>query len=217
MTSRWLLAGMAGCGQLWPGTQIGVEEDGPPCLHLGPVLVIDPTSIPDGFGQSAEVAFAAQLGTFDGFRYDPNEEPTTEAVRMVVTSLGGPIVLERFVALDGNGDLVCPDRFLQTVDVVLEGPPSLSFTGAVVLTVDEGGFAELRWEGDPGAVAAIPEPTFDIEAEEDVTVVIRAGRATDGPWWFEAGWGHEILSPEAGIGWTRETETVDWGRLDGRP
>jgi hypothetical protein len=203
----------SGCWGGGAGTQIGLEQ-GKGCERVSSE-VVEGTAVPEGFVQPAEAVLAAHLGPFEGLRYDLDEEPSDEAMRLVVTWSRGEIVLERFEPnRRGMSQAACPDSLRTAVQLVLDGSPAMSFQGTVDLRSPEAGTGLLEWTGLPTDFAAIPDPSFDPTEADGVDARIGAGRAPDGPWWMEVAWGREVWSREPGVGLTREYETVFWGQAE---
>jgi hypothetical protein len=206
-----------GC-PLLPGTQIGVEHDGPPCLIVSLSVLDDPAAVPDGFAVSPLEALGLHIGQFDGVRYDEQEQATDQPIRLTVTATESRFSLARYEHPDPRAsDEICPDAAFVEVDVVFEAGADVRFEQRVVLRIDELGSGQVDWTGPPEAFAALPPPSFDPEAADGVKATFSGGHGMEGPWWASVGWSRELVTDEGLEPDARETVLWGWageGALD---
>ena len=166
ITSLIFLPCTIACNSIFPGTQIGTENQ-LTCSLISSDTLNNLDDIPNGFTRSPREVIDDRIGTYIGGKFDENETPTSDTVSLLVSDPGSVVTVLYYSGGEENIEYYedpCPPRYLFDLDFSLEADGFPSFIG----TLEVSYFADTN--GDMMAssydkslfTGALPAPvTFD--------------------------------------------------------
>jgi len=182
-----------------PGTQIGVEEEGPGCEVVSEE-VVSGTTQPPGFSTTVDASLQALMGSFVGSPLDEDEQPMSGEVVLTLAALEGEVRLTRTEPVDGSSGTgtgtdmgwSCVDWVAKPAHLMVEAEGLPRFDSEVLLQVDETGAGWVHVDGDAGFDGPLPAPTtFDLDAVDEAHVSLSLS-GTGEAWWTTVSWAAEV-------------------------
>lgn len=180
-----------------PGTQIGVEEEGPGCEVVSEE-VVSGTTQPPGFSTTVDASLQALTGSFVGPPLDEEEQPMSGEVALTLALLEGEALLTRTEPVQGASGTGtemgwwCVDWVAKPAHLVVEAEGLPRFDSDVLLQVDETGAGRVQVDGGAGFDGPLPAPTtFDLDAVDEAHVSLSLSGTGEG-WWITVSWIAEV-------------------------